>query len=112
MINWVDASALESQPEGARVGFRKHLKLKHLRAVAEMATFADVDFSQDQAGALDAFARIDEVMSQVVLDWTLVDEDGEPLPKPKDNPQAFEELTFPELMWIVEKMGEAVGAKN
>ena len=55
MVNWVQCD-LESQ-QGKRVGFRRSLKLKHMRAVAQMATMADVDFGANQAEALDAFSQ-------------------------------------------------------
>ena len=111
MINWVDSSELESQPEG-RVGFRRYLKLKYMRSVAEMATFADVDFENDPSAALDVFGRIGTVMSRIIIAWNWTDEDSEPLPQPKDNPAVFEELMLDELMWLVDKMGQAVGSKN
>lgn len=110
-MNWVSSEALESQPKG-RVGFRKKLNLKHLRAVVEMAMFSVVDFKDDPQEALDAFARIGAVMSQVVLAWNWVDEDGAPLDQPKNNPGVFEELTFEELAWLIENIGQQVGTKN
>ena len=111
MVNWVKCEGLESQ-EGRRVGFRRAFKLKHLRAVAAMATFADVDMGEDQSAALDMFARIGEVLSQVILAWDWVNEDGQPLPQPEGRPEVFEELSFEELNWLIARMGEAVGSKN
>jgi hypothetical protein len=102
----------EIQGEGSWVGFRRHLKLKHLRAVAEMATFAGVDFEEDPVEALDAFQRIGVVMSNVVLTWNWTDEHGDPLPQPGDRPEVFEELGFDELMWLIDAMARAVGATS
>lgn len=112
MINWVDSSEVESQPDGSRVGFRRHLKLKHMRAVAEMATFADIDFKDNPVEAMKVFGRIGAVLSQVIIAWDWMDEDGEALPQPKNNPPVFEELMLDELMWLIEKMAESVGSKN
>lgn len=110
MVNWVPCD-LESQ-KGKRVGFRRSLKLKHMRAVAQMATMADTDFGANQAEALDAFSQIGAVLSQIVLAWEFEDEAGQPLPQPNDNPEVFEELSFEELNWLIAQMGQQVGSKN
>ena len=110
MVNWVQCD-LESQ-QGKRVGFRRSLKLKHMRAVAQMATMADVDFGANQAEALDAFSQIGAVLSQIILAWEFVDEEGNALPQPNDNPEVFEELSFEELNWLIAQMGQQVGSKN
>lgn len=112
MINWVGSSEVESQPDGSRVGFRKYLRLKHLRGVAEMATFSDISFQDDPSEAMDVFGRIGALLSQVIMAWDWVGEDGEPLPQPSANPEVFEELTFDELMWLIGQMAESVGSKN
>lgn len=110
MVNWVPCD-LESQP-GKRVGFRRSMKLKHMRAVAQMATMADVDFGANQSEALSAFSQIGTVLSQIILAWDFEDETGEPLPQPNDNPEVFEELSFEELNWLIAQMGQQVGSKN
>lgn len=110
MVNWVQCE-LESQ-QGKRVGFRRSMKLKHMRAVAQMATMADTDFGANQAEALDAFSQIGAVLSQIVLAWEFEDEEGNALPQPNDNPEVFEELSFEELNWLIAQMGQQVGSKN
>lgn len=112
IINWVDSSEVESQSDGSRVGFRKYLRLKHLRGVAEMATFADVSFQDNPGEAMDAFGRIGALLSQVIMAWDWLGEDGEELPQPSGNAAVFEELTFDELMWLIGEMAKSVGSKN
>lgn len=109
--NRVASDDVETQGPGTWVEFRASLRLKHLRAVAEMATFASVDFGTNQQEALDAFGRIGAVMSSLVLAWNWTDEEGEPLAQPRDNAEVFEELTFPELNWLISQLGADVGPK-
>jgi len=94
---------------GTWVEFRARLKLKHLRAVAEMATWQDVDWGKNMTEALDAIGRIGHVLSQVVVAWNWQDEDGEPLPQPKNNPDVFGELELEQLVWLIEHMAAHVG---
>jgi hypothetical protein len=50
-----------------------------------------------KAGKLDADEFLRQSLARHVLDWNWVGDDGQPLPKPKDNPGVFKALTDGEL---------------
>lgn len=52
------------------------------------------------------------VVSDFVLDWNWVDDDGNPLPKPKGNPQVVEQLTTEEVQAICSLVLDADSIKK
>lgn len=52
---------------------------------------------------VDAASR--KLMSEYVLDWNWVDDVGNPLPKPHENPDVFDFLTPAEVQFIANALG-------
>jgi len=42
----------------------------------------------------------EELIAQFILEWNWVDDDDKPLPQPHNNPEIFDQLTAPEVMWL------------
>ncbi len=105
----IPSDEVETQGEGSWVEFRRRLKAKHLRVIAQMATLQDVSFQDDPGRVLDVIDRMGQMLAPFVVAWNWTDEEGEPLPQPMGNAEVFGELDFGELMWLIERMGEHVG---
>ena len=48
----------------------------------------------------------------LVVDWNLVDDAGQPLPLPADDPNVIEKLTIPEVLLIARQVAEDVKAAS
>jgi hypothetical protein len=83
--------------------------MKHIKMVAEMATWQGVSFKENPTQVLGMIERFGEILSEMLVDWNWTDGEGDPLPKPKKNPDAIGELTFEELNWLIEAMAENLG---
>lgn len=81
------------QGEGSWAIVRK-LNVREQRKFRKM--FADKELTAFEIGV--------EVMKQNVIAWDWVDDDGEPLPQPKDHPEVIDLLTDAE----VEVLGNAI----
>lgn len=67
--------------------------------VVSMVTYGD-SVERDaavKAGTLNADEYFRERLAKYVLDWNWVDNDGEPLPKPRNNPDVFKLLAEEEM---------------
>jgi len=53
------------------------------------------------AGDLDL---VNETLSKLIVDWNLVDDDCQPLPKPHKNPDAFDEVEIGAMTQIVKHL--------
>lgn len=46
-----------------------------------------------------------EVLAPTIAEWNWVDDDGNPLPQPKDNPDIVRDMTLSELEFVVRSLG-------
>lgn len=53
-----------------------------------------------------------EAMAITVMEWNWVDDDGQPLPQPADNPAVFAKLTAEEIEFIADRMNGNVKSKK
>lgn len=55
-----------------------------------------------------------KLIQEHVLDWNWVDDDGNPLPTPKNDPDAVRQLTSMELQWLASQLTpkDKEGEKN
>lgn len=53
-----------------------------------------------------------EALALVTEEWNWVDDDGSPLPQPKDNPAVFDQLTGEEIEFITDRMNGNVKSKK
>jgi hypothetical protein len=64
----------------------------------------------------DDFAQVlkfnETFLASVVVDWNWVDDDGNPLPLPADDPGVVEKLVIPEFQWIATAAGLDSTAKK
>lgn len=98
----IDASAV--QGEGAWIKIRS-MSLKEAREIQRIA--ASLQAQAQSSDPLKAAAATEEIsrkgiesFAEYVEDWNWVDDDGEPLPKPYQNPAALELLTIEEFSFI------------
>lgn len=105
----VESDDLVTQGHGSWVEFRQRLSMKHIRSVAEMATWQNASFQENPAEVLTMLGRFGEILSELVIAWNWTNEEGKALPHPKANPDAFDELTIEELTWLIEAMSEHLG---
>jgi hypothetical protein len=104
----VASDEVESQGPGTWVELRQSLKLKHLRALTDLSKLQGID-RMDLEAVNKGFDAVCEALSRFVVAWNWRDEDGEPLPSPKRDPEAFSELEFDELMWLIGRVTAMVG---
>lgn len=64
----------------------------------------------NQNGEVDAVAM--EALSEMVIAWDWVDDDGQPLPQPHNNPDVFDLLIPSEIQFITEALGGDVEQKK
>lgn len=94
----------EKKVEGGPQGADAFIVVKRL-TVEESNSFTE-KFNQLQEDAVDAEARQNgelearKSFGELVFDWNWVDNDGNPLPKPHNNPDVFGALYNEELEWI------------
>ncbi len=81
---------------GYWIEVRRRLKMKDLTLFAGFSRFANLSPAETLAAMDDVFAAL----GMIVVDWNLEDEEGQPLPSPKDNPEAFGELYVDTLTWL------------
>ena len=79
------------------------VKVKEIRKIRKLAKTEDFD---EFEGGVSLLARH-------VVGWNWVDDDGEPLPIPKDNPEVIDELTDEESKFLVDlMMGSPKGSSS
>lgn len=105
----VSSEGLETQGPGTWVEFRRRLGMKHIRMVAEMATWQGASFQENPTEVLSMLDRFGEILSQLLVAWNWTDGEGDPLPQPKKNPDVIGELTIDELMWLMQAMADNLG---
>lgn len=59
----------------------------------------------DQNDFTQVLAFNETFLASVVVDWNWVDDAGEPLPLPADDPGVVEKLVIPEFQWIATAAG-------
>ena len=90
---------VEVQGEGSYV-VTSGVKVREIRRIRELAE--DEDFNEFEGGIA--------LLSRHIVEWNWVDDDGQPLPLPKDSPNVIDELTEEEAELLV---GLLIGtAKN
>ncbi len=90
--SWIKIKAMSVAQYNCRAAINRSLNT--MDATAE-------DY-EDRVAALDRESN--QLMAECVVDWNWVDDDGNPLPKPHNNPDAIRKLTMPELMFIGEQL--------
>ena len=71
--------------------------------------------AQKESKASDAAAGItfaEEIIVKSVLEWNWTDDNGDPLPLPKDEPSVLEDLDAEEVAFLVEKITGAFSEGN
>lgn len=105
----VASDEVESQGPGTWVEFRAKLKMRQYVALRKTG---NILISEEPEEIEAAFRQVCETLSEIVVSWNWTDEEGELLPKPKGNPDAFVDLEFEELLWLVDKMGKKAGERQ
>lgn len=67
---------------------------------------------QDGGAASKLLSMNDELLIELVYSWNWVDEDGEPLPLPEDEPEIIQGLTIQEMQFLSEAIKGNVGLKK
>lgn len=94
--------ASEVQGEGAFV-VTTAVKVKEIREIRRLAKTDD--FDEFEGGV--------SMLAKHIIDWNFVDDEGKPLPVPKDRPEVVDELTNEESEFLAELlMGEQGKSKN
>ena len=92
----------EVQGEGSFV-VTTEVKVREIREIRKHAD--DEDFDEFEGGIA--------LLAKHVVKWNWVDDEGEPLPSPKEDPDVIDELTNAESEYLVGLlMGEKGEAKN
>jgi len=83
----------EVQGEGSTVVITA-VKVKEIRQIRKQAK--EEDFDEFEGGV--------SLLAKHVIGWNWVDDEGNPLPIPKDNPEVIDELTDEESKFLVDLM--------
>ncbi len=83
---------------------------KYLGRVSDDGTFNTDGLSQDDLIELNDFGIA--LLTQMIIGWDWVDDDDEPLPQPKDNPEVFDLLTDQELAFLNQHTTPALTEKK
>jgi hypothetical protein len=67
---------------------------------------------QDGGAASKLLSMNDELLIELVYSWNWVDEDGEPLPLPEDEPEIIQGLTIQEMQFLSEAIKGNAGLKK
>jgi len=95
-------NSAEVQGEGSFV-VTTAVKVKEIRQIRKNA--ADPDFDDFEGGVA--------LLANHIIEWNWVDDEGKPLPCPKEDPQVVDELTNEESEFLVNLlMGNKGEAKN
>jgi hypothetical protein len=79
------------------------LKVKEIRALRKLSDSEDYD----------SFESGLQILRDHIVEWNWVDDDGEPLANPKDNPDVLDELTSGEVEYLSNVMiGQDANSKN
>ena len=90
-VNKFDAK--EIQGEGAFVKVSA-VKVQQIRELREGSGEEGFDYFEEGL----------KLVAAHVVDWNLVDDEGDPLPLPADIPEVIDELTEDEASWIVDRL--------
>jgi len=94
--------ASEVQGEGAWVT-TSEVKVKEIRVIRKQS--ADPEFDDFEGGIA--------LLARHIVAWNWVDDEGKPLPSPKNDPKVMDELTNAESEFLVDLlMGEKGSSKN
>lgn len=91
----------EIQGEGSFVKV-SGVKIREIRKIKKLSD--DPDYDQFEGGL--------EMVANHILDWNWIDDEGEPLPLPKDDPAVVDELTNQETEYLAELLIGSVASKN
>ena len=107
----ISSSDLASQP-GGWVEMCGYLKTKHWPWIRSLnwADLAKEDITSEEHEA--TLSRAYELLSRLVLDWNWKDPDGDPYPKPADNPSVFAEIALDEFTWLIGEYNKIVGKQT
>ena len=92
----------------ALTAYNKRVKA-HQKKQAEDPTLDDLPTFESTVNPLDYGL---EKLRLHVIAWNWVDDDGNPLPDPKENPEVFDELTDDEVTFLINKMMGVDESKN
>ncbi len=81
--------------EGEWVDFRRGFSWGYMMAQQELVSAKD-----DTGKRIVAWAHVVGSLSDNIAAWSLTDDNGEPLPQPYHNVEAFRSLSNEELLWL------------
>lgn len=66
--------------------------------------------SVTETSVLDEYNR--KLITYLVAAWNWVDDEGEPMPTPKENPAVIDSLLDTEIMWLMQQLVAQTDRKN
>lgn len=96
------------QAEGAwvKVITSPRLTMRHFKSMLFLPSMGGMQFKiqQNREHALKALGDLADLLSNAILDWNWKRQDGQALPKPHGNPDAFGDLDFEQIGWLIDKV--------
>ncbi|MBU0847016.1 hypothetical protein KKH23_07470 [Patescibacteria group bacterium] len=112
--NIVQLDSSKVQGEGSYVIVRRQI-VEEMRTFLSSETWAELQKSlKDDATGGAVVIDIAKEASGRIIEWNWVDDNDDPLPLPKDDPEVFDRLTDQEFMFLSNALGsrEAEERKN
>jgi len=95
-----------TQPEGAGVLRKIRVPFRIIRQIAYVYQ------TMEGIGGDEVWAEAFKRLAEIAPEWNLADGEGNPLPQPKDDPMAFDELDDVELRWLFSDVLRGPAAPN
>lgn len=97
----------EVQGEGSFVVI-SGVKVSEIRRARQLAKEA----ADSENTEYDSFEAGFEMLRDHIIKWNWVDDDGTPLPQPKEHPEIFDDLTSDEVTYLVKVLNGDEDLKN
>ena len=104
-----DTEAVQGEGSFVVMTSMKVSEVKELRKANKAAEKAE---KEGEASEFDDFAQGLAMIAAHILDWDWVDDEGDALDLPKDNPSVVEKLTHQEADFLSDLLTEGVDTKN
>ncbi len=101
--NVTEMPSPEVQGDGSWVKFRK-LTVKEMKVI--------LGRSDEDLSPLESFVEALRMYIDHVVEWNWVDDDGNPLPQPNQDPAVVDLLTNEEVMFLGQALSGAADSKN